>query len=167
MEQRLILCSCSFDWVITWITCCSSCWPGRWLSVCWGATGSGAGKLNLWATGNNLDLLDTFLLFGDPATQIPIYYPTAVTHTISGNTGIGNASLFYIDGPLQSATSAPDGSYALTVSDSWTGTITPYKPGYAFTPTVISITVPVTEDLTGQNFTATVLRYLYLLMVKR
>jgi hypothetical protein len=30
-----------------------------------------AGKLNLWAAGNNLDLLDTYLLFGDSATEPP------------------------------------------------------------------------------------------------
>jgi hypothetical protein len=29
-----------------------------------------AGKLNLWVTGNNLDLIDTFLLFGDPALRL-------------------------------------------------------------------------------------------------
>ncbi len=31
-----------------------------------------SGILNLWATGNNLDLLDTFLLFGDPALQMSL-----------------------------------------------------------------------------------------------
>jgi len=29
-----------------------------------------AGKMNLWATGSNLDLLDTYLLFGDPALRL-------------------------------------------------------------------------------------------------
>lgn len=37
-----------------------------------------AGKLALWATGTNLDLLDTYLLFGDPELKFPIS-PTAVT----------------------------------------------------------------------------------------
>ena len=31
-----------------------------------------AAKLDLWATGANLDLLDTYLLFGDPATRLPL-----------------------------------------------------------------------------------------------
>ena len=35
------------------------------------------GKLDLFATGANLDLLDTYLLFGDPALHIPLK-PTAV-----------------------------------------------------------------------------------------
>jgi hypothetical protein len=44
------------------------------------------GKLNLWASGNNLDLLDTFLLFGDPATRFPSYLasPTNLTATSVG-----------------------------------------------------------------------------------
>ena len=37
-------------------------------SILSGAVSSGI--LNLWATGNNLDLLDTYLLFGDPAMQL-------------------------------------------------------------------------------------------------
>jgi len=36
-----------------------------------------AGKLNLWSTSSNLDLLDTYILFGDPALQFP-GEPTAV-----------------------------------------------------------------------------------------
>jgi hypothetical protein len=31
-----------------------------------------AGKLKLWATGGNLELLDTYLLFGDPALRLPV-----------------------------------------------------------------------------------------------
>ena len=31
-----------------------------------------AGKLNLWSSGSSLDLLDTFLLFGDPALRPPL-----------------------------------------------------------------------------------------------
>jgi hypothetical protein len=32
-------------------------------------------KLNLWATGSALDLIDTYLLFGDPATVLPTAPP--------------------------------------------------------------------------------------------
>lgn len=34
------------------------------------SSATNSGILNLWASGNNLDLLDTFLLFGDPALQM-------------------------------------------------------------------------------------------------
>jgi len=39
--------------------------------------GTAAGKLRLWSTGGNLDLLDTYLLFGDPAmvlTHTPVAF---------------------------------------------------------------------------------------------
>lgn len=34
------------------------------------------GLLSLWATGENLDLLDTFLLFGDPAMRMNLSLKT-------------------------------------------------------------------------------------------
>jgi hypothetical protein len=34
-----------------------------------------AGKSNLNASGANLDLLDTIILFGDPATTVAIQFP--------------------------------------------------------------------------------------------
>jgi hypothetical protein len=36
-----------------------------------------AGKLDLWATGRNLDLVDTYILFGDPAMRINMEPPSA------------------------------------------------------------------------------------------
>ena len=36
-----------------------------------------AGKLSLWQSGANLDLLDTYTLFGDPATSIPLSFLAA------------------------------------------------------------------------------------------
>lgn len=51
--------------------------------------GTAAGKLNLFATGMNLDLLDTYLLFGDPATRLPT--PCAAPAAAAG-VAIGAAS---------------------------------------------------------------------------
>ena len=42
------------------------------------------GLLDLWATGNNLDLLDTFLLFGDPAMRLSLSL-TALMDNYSAN----------------------------------------------------------------------------------
>jgi hypothetical protein len=43
-----------------------------------------AGKLNLFSTGGNLDLLDTFLLFGDPALRLPLpSIPPTSTPTVT------------------------------------------------------------------------------------
>ncbi len=41
--------------------------------------GTAAGKLRLWSTGNHLDLLDTYLLFGDPALRLPVVYRPIVS----------------------------------------------------------------------------------------
>jgi uncharacterized repeat protein (TIGR01451 family) len=43
-----------------------------------------AGKIALWATGYNADLLDTYLLFGDPATRWPLAVaPADIDLTVS------------------------------------------------------------------------------------
>ena len=47
------------------------------------------------------------------------------------------------------------GGYLVYVPEGWSGTVTPEKAGYAFTPSSISYS-NVTSDQTGQNYTATV-----------
>lgn len=41
--------------------------------------GTAAGKLSLWSTGVHLDMVDTYLLFGDPATRLPVVYVPQVS----------------------------------------------------------------------------------------
>jgi hypothetical protein len=72
---------------------------------------------------------------------------------ISGNAGVGGATLTYTGG---STVSGGGGDYTITVNYGWTGTITPSLAGYSFSPASINITTPVTSNLTGQNFTALV-----------
>jgi|GEM_PF-2953078 len=57
-----------------------------------------------------------------------------LTVTISGNVGIGAATLSFNDNGPKNVTAASDGSYRLTVSYNWSGTVTPSRSGYAFTP---------------------------------
>ena len=61
-------------------------------------------------------------------------FELSVEYAISGNAGAGNVSLSYTDGTLKTVTSASDGSYSLLVPYGWSGTVTPSKAGYAFTP---------------------------------
>jgi hypothetical protein len=93
---------------------------------------------------------------------------TAIFNTsyvlISGNAGASDVTLSYFDGTGRLATSIYDGSYAFPVSDGWSGTVTPSKPGYTFSPPYRTYTY-VTEDKTGQNYTA--LPQLYLPLVIR
>jgi hypothetical protein len=75
-------------------------------------------------------------------------------HTISGNAGVGGATLSYTDGGPETVTAESDGSYEISVDYGWTGTVTPTKTGYTFTPA--SRTYPaVTGDQNTENYTAT------------
>ncbi|MFZ5883662.1 MAG: hypothetical protein ACOYYI_07795 [Chloroflexota bacterium] len=79
---------------------------------------------------------------------------TPSSFTLSGNAGASGVTLSYTDGTAKTATSAADGSYSLTVSYNWSGTVTPSHPCYTFTPASRTYT-NVTANQTGQNYTAT------------
>jgi len=83
-------------------------------------------------------------------------YTAALTsHTISGNTGVGRVTLVTLDG--LGVTSDGSGNYTATVSDGWSGTVTPSKTGYTFTP--LSRTYSnITGDQLNQNYTAQVIQ---------
>ena len=72
---------------------------------------------------------------------------------ISGNAGVAGAALNYTGG---STTADGSGSYSFDVKSGWSGTVTPSKSGYRFSP--VSRTYSnVVADQTGQNYTAVVL----------
>ena len=75
--------------------------------------------------------------------------------TILGNAGIPAAVLSYIDGTPKTVTADSTGAYSIKVPHNWSGTITPSKSGYFFTPRNASFT-NVTAAQTIQNFTAIV-----------
>lgn len=76
-----------------------------------------------------------------------------LTHAISGNTGVGGVTLSYTDGVAKSVTSAGNGDYAIEVSYNWSGTVTPSRVGYAFTPLSRSYS-NVVDNLTNQDYAA-------------
>jgi len=53
---------------------------------------------------------------------------------ISGNAGMANATLSFDDGGPQTVTAYSNGYYFLEVSNNWSGSVTPYKTSYTFTP---------------------------------
>ena len=73
---------------------------------------------------------------------------------ITGNVGVGGATLSYLDGTPQSIISQPDGSYSLSVSNNWSGAATPTHPCYTFSPTSQSYS-NVTADEITQDYTPT------------
>jgi hypothetical protein len=75
------------------------------------------------------------------------------TVTISGNTGAGRVILGYIDETYKIIHSVESGDYTLTVSDHWTGIVTPLKPCLAFTPVSRSYS-KLLVDQTDQDYTA-------------
>lgn len=77
-------------------------------------------------------------------------------YSISGKTSIQGVELTYAIGEdTLSAFSDGSGVFAFPVPYGWTGTITPFKAGWIFNPTSVTINYPVTSEITGVNFTAT------------
>jgi hypothetical protein len=76
------------------------------------------------------------------------------TRVISGNAGVAGATLSYIDGStLKTATADENGLYSFVVPKGWSGTVTPSKAAYTFTPDIKSYTnVTINET---QNYIAT------------
>jgi hypothetical protein len=73
-------------------------------------------------------------------------------HWISGNAGAGAALLVYTDGSVKSVTTDASGNYSLLVSNHWSGTVTPSKANYTFTPASRSY-ADVQSDVYSQNYT--------------
>ena len=78
--------------------------------------------------------------------------------TISGNVGAVGATLSYTDGIAKTATSDGSGNYTFQVSYDWSGTVTPSKTGYTFTPANRTYTNVLTNQ-TSQDYVATAITY--------
>ena len=87
-----------------------------------------------------------FALYASSACQSNV-------HWIFGNAGAPNALLSYTDGSSKTATADASGNYSLLVSHHWSGTITPSRAGYTFTPVSRNYT-DVQSDLYAQNYAA-------------
>lgn len=72
------------------------------------------------------------------------------TVTISGNAGAADTTIKYTGGRV---TADGSGAYSFTVSTGWSGTVTPTKGKYVFSPTSRTYT-NVTSDLSGENYSA-------------
>jgi hypothetical protein len=75
-------------------------------------------------------------------------------YSISGNAGAGGVALSYVDGTSKTVISQADGGYSLQVPSAWSGTVTPSKSGYRFSP-ASRMYNHVTTSQAGQNYTAT------------
>ncbi|HPS42057.1 MAG TPA: C25 family cysteine peptidase, partial [Anaerolineaceae bacterium] len=105
-----------------------------------------AGKLNLFATGSDLDLMDTYLLFGDPAMQVSILPDPPVLQGPTGTISSINPTFTWTS--IQSAVdynlvvTTDDGGPLMDQSSELTGTKTSADE-------VLNITVPVSSCNAG------------------
>jgi hypothetical protein len=74
-------------------------------------------------------------------------------YTISGNAGVAGATLRYTIGNPRTALSDIDGNYSFVVPSGFSGTVTPFKKNYAFTPANVVYT-DVTLDQLNQDYIA-------------
>ena len=84
----------------------------------------------------------------------PVTYQVSGTVTFNG-AALSGVSLAATGGVSCSSTNA-SGSYACTVPQGWSGTVTPSLSGYTFTPTSLSYS-NVTANQTAQNYVAATL----------
>jgi M6 family metalloprotease-like protein/uncharacterized repeat protein (TIGR02543 family) len=75
----------------------------------------------------------------------------------SASTGIEGVTITFSNSG-GTATTDSSGSYSLNVSDGYSGTATPAKAGYTFSPTSIDY-INVTSDQADQDYTGTILTY--------
>jgi len=93
-------------------------------------------------------------VYADGGTVWTFKTKQATEAVIVGNVGVGGAVLKYTNGTPQSVTANGIGNYSITVPFHWTGTITPVKSGYLFTPKNASFS-DLTALQTIQNFNVT------------
>jgi hypothetical protein len=77
--------------------------------------------------------------------------PTVAPVTISGDAGVGGATIAYSGG---STIANSGGIYYFTVDAGWTGAVTPSLPGYTFSPANRTY-IHVMDSQPDQNYTAT------------
>ena len=81
-------------------------------------------------------------------------YISAFSPTISGNAGIGGALLSYDNGGPKTVTADVNGDYSFKIPNGWSGTVTPSKPGYTFSPVNRAYNT-VIADMSGEDYIAT------------
>ena len=84
-------------------------------------------------------------------TGNPVSKTFTISGTVSDTTGTGIAGVVLSGLPGNPTTDA-DGQYSATVSEGWSGTVTPQKADYTFTPEIRTYS-DVSAEQTDQNYT--------------
>ena len=104
--------------------------------------------------GENVWVDDVMITKTVPEAVLPLIYGTILDPNAAPVTGVAVDA----DNGGGSDTTDVNGYYEIEVSSDWSGTVTPTKTGYGFSPTDRSY-VNVTVDQIDQDYTATVLTY--------
>ena len=112
-----------------------------------------AGKLRLWSTNSNLDLLDTFLLFGDPALVVKRPPALKIEGTITINS-VPLAGVTVTSSNGKQTLTDSNGHFVFKGLPAGTYTFTPSKTGYDFDPQASSARSLSTSNISDVNFSA-------------
>ena len=95
------------------------------------------------------------VLFCFLGIDVQAFEAVKITHTISGSAGVDGVTMKGLPG---SVVTDQSGYYTATVDYGWSGTVTPYKEGFTFSPA--SKPYPkVTSDMTNENYEPTPITY--------
>jgi hypothetical protein len=111
--------------------------------------------LSMWIDKDNWSYWQYNNAFSGKYDQTLVDLFTPGPFTISGNAGVAGATLSYTDGTLQTITSDGSGFYSFTVPYNWSGTVTPSKTYYTFSPVNRAYT-NVVQNQINQNYTVTI-----------
>ena len=115
-------------------------------------SGSGANRQYTPTSGYSGTDSFTFKAYDGALYSVPATVSINVTaYVISGNAGVAGATLSYVDGTTKTVTANGSGDYSFQVPINWSGTVTPSKAGYTFSPASMSYT-DVQADQPGQNY---------------
>ena len=118
-------------------------------------SGSGANQTYMPATNYSGTDSFTFKVNDGTVDSSPATVDLNVTaHMISGNAGVAGATLTYMDGTSKTVTADGAGLYSFQVPTDWSGTVTPAKAGYIFSPTSMTY-ANVLADQIAQDYTTT------------
>ena len=151
-------------WTMPWTAAATS--GGSWLSITSGASGSDSGTINCSFTANTgkSARTATIRVTATDATGSPQYVTVTQAgkesltilgsvKTSSGSIGVYGVTITFSNGG-GTATTDGNGDYSLTISHNYSGTATPSKTGYTFSPPSKTYS-NVTANKTGENYTAT------------
>jgi parallel beta-helix repeat protein len=115
-------------------------------------SGSGANQQYTPTAGYSGTDSFTFTAYDGALYSVPATVSINVTaYVISGNAGVAGATLSYTDGTPKTVTADGSGLYSFQVPTGWSGTVTPSKAGYTFSPASMTYT-NVLADQTQQNY---------------